>query len=165
MTLGSHRNSSVATNHSSSISRNFLHRKIQKEPPRKMKTIAGILAGKCWQQYNNNAFRPKSILILENVYQEIEPIFFSFLCVCKVLLSMNVIMADDQCPTSCTADHGPLCAGPDGSQNPAEWRNFDNQCALDIHNCNNKDIGDYQMLLEWAIIKLTIGYISFFSCC
>lgn len=56
---------------------------------------------------------------------------------------MNVVLADDECPTFCTAEYSPLCAGPDGNQNATEWRDFDNQCALDIHNCNNEDNGKY----------------------
>lgn len=50
---------------------------------------------------------------------------------------MSLILAEDECPTICTLEYRPFCAGPPGSTKE-QWEKFRNPCALDAHNCLNK---------------------------
>lgn len=51
---------------------------------------------------------------------------------------MSLILAKDGCPTICTLQYEPVCAGPPGSTKD-QWQTFGNPCAFDVHNCENKE--------------------------
>lgn len=56
----------------------------------------------------------------------------------KVLFTVAVVLADDDCPDFCTEHYLPVCAGPVDSRNIAEWETYGNDCSFRAANCHNK---------------------------